>query len=182
MLDPARVARIRLLGLDVDGVLTDNAVWIGTVGGERAELKRFDVQDGLGHALLRGSGIGIIWVTARRSEGTALRGAELQVEQVLQVHHAGKVPAIEAELAARGLSWSEFAFVGDDLADLPVFERAGLAIAVANAREELKAIAHHVTTASGGHGAVREVIDALLHLTGGWDAAVARYLDRTGSA
>ncbi len=176
MLDPDRVAPIRLLGCDVDGVLTDNAVWLGTVGDAAVEMKRFDVQDGLGHALLRGSGIDVIWVTARQSRDTALRGAELQVSRVLQVHHGAKRDAIEAELRARGLTWAEFAFIGDDFADLPVLQRAGLAIAVANAREEIKAVAHHVTTARGGHGAVREVIDSLLRLTGRWDAAIARYL------
>jgi 3-deoxy-D-manno-octulosonate 8-phosphate phosphatase (KDO 8-P phosphatase) len=181
MLDLHRVEPIRLLGLDVDGVLTDNAVWMGTSGIDPIEAKRFDVQDGLGHALLRGSGIDVIWVTGRKSADTARRGEELRVSRVLQVHHAGKVAAIDAELESRRLTWSQLAFVGDDFADLPVLQRAGLAIAVANAREEIKAAAHHVTTASGGHGAVREVIDALLKLTGRWDAAVARYLDPSGA-
>ena len=176
MLDRDRASAIRLLGLDVDGVLTDNAVFLGAVGGERVEFKRFDIQDGLGHALLRGSGIEVAWISGRQSEATTLRGAELRVETVLQVPPATKVPAIEQLLAARGLGWEAFAFVGDDFADLPVFERAGLAIAVANARPEVRERAHYITAAAGGHGAVREVIDLLLQASGRWDAATARYL------
>jgi 3-deoxy-D-manno-octulosonate 8-phosphate phosphatase (KDO 8-P phosphatase) len=181
MLDPARAAAIRILGLDVDGVLTDNAVFLGAVSGERVEFKRFDIQDGLGHALLRGTGIEVVWVSGRPSEATSLRGAELGVGTILQVHPATKVPAIEALLAERGLGWDALAFVGDDYADLPVFERAGLAIAVANARPELRDRAHHVTAASGGHGAVREVIDLLLQATGRWDEAVDRYRQGAGA-
>ncbi|HET9065830.1 MAG TPA: HAD hydrolase family protein [Gemmatimonadales bacterium] len=172
-LDPVRCARIKVLGLDVDGVLTDNAVYIG---GEGIESKRFDIQDGLGHALMREAGIEIVWVSGRHSDATLARGRELKVRTVLQIAPDGKVPAIDALLAKRGLDWSEFAFVGDDLADLPVLARAGLAIAVANATDLVKARAHHVTTRHGGHGAVREVIDALLHATGKFEQGAARYL------
>jgi len=172
-LDPERCARVKLLGLDVDGVLTDNAVFIG---GEGIESKRFDIQDGLGHALMREAGIEIVWVSGRFSEATSARGRELKVRTVLQVPPDGKVPAIEALLAERGLDWSEFAFVGDDLADLPVLARAGLAIAVANATELVKSRAHHVTTRAGGHGAVREVIDGLLHATGRFEQGAVHYL------
>lgn len=176
MLDPKRVSRIRLLGLDVDGVLTDNGLYIGAVAGERVEFKRFDIQDGLGHALLRKAGMEVVWVSGRESGATSMRGHELGVATILQVHPATKVEAINALLKERGLDWDQLAFVGDDFADLPVFERAGLAIAVPNAREEIKQRAHHVTSAAGGHGAVREVIDDLLKATGKWQAAVASYL------
>lgn len=175
MLDRDRAKRIRLLGFDVDGVLTDNAVFLGEVAGERVEFKRFDIQDGLGHVLLAIAGLDVIWVSGRHSSATSLRGAELGVETVLQVPASAKVPAIEAELSRRGLTWDQFAFVGDDLADLRVFERAGLAIAVANAIPRIKSMAHHVTTASGGHGAVREVIDLLLETRGQTDQVIAAY-------
>lgn len=175
MLDRDRVRQIRLLGLDVDGVLTDNAVFIGEVAGQRVEFKRFDIQDGLGHVLLAIAGLEVIWVSGRHSAATTLRGEELGVTTVLQVPASAKVPAIEAELSRRGLTWDQFAFVGDDLADLRVFERAGLAIAVANAIPRIKSLAHHVTTAPGGHGAVREVIDLILAARGQSDAVVAAY-------
>lgn len=182
MFDAAVASRIKLLGLDVDGVLTDNAVHIGEVGGQRVEFKRFDIQDGLGFALLRDTGIEIAWISGRQSQATALRGKELRVEEVLQVRASEKVPAIEALLARKGLGWDEMAFVGDDLADIPVMERVGLPIAVANAREEVKRVAGNVTLASGGHGAVREVIERLLASRGQFEAALARYLGRGGPA
>lgn len=182
MIDAALAGRIRLLGLDVDGVLTDNAVYLGQVDGQRVEFKRFDIQDGLGHRLLAATGIEVVWVSGRHSAATTFRGGELGVSEILQVAHGAKVAAIQGLLAARNIGWDEMAFVGDDLADLPVFERVGLPIAVANAREELKARALMVTTAAGGHGAVREVIDLFLHQRGEWDAAVAHYLASSRAA
>ena len=175
MLDRERASRIRLLGLDVDGVLTDNAVFIGEVDGRRVEFKRFDIQDGLGHRLLAHAGLEVIWVSGRQSTATALRGAELGIGVVLQVPADGKVAAIQQVLDARGLDWDALAFVGDDLADVPVLERCGLPIAVSNAVPHVKRLAAHVTTAAGGHGAVREVIDALLEARGELGHAMATY-------
>lgn len=170
-----------MLGLDVDGVLTDNAVFIGEIDGRRVEFKRFDIQDGLGHKLMQLAGIEVIWVSGRQSAATSLRGAELGVGVVLQVPPDAKVPAIQEVLDARGLGWDALAFVGDDLADLPVFERAGLPIAVANARPMLKELAAHVTSASGGHGAVREAMELLLEARAATAATTAAYLGRTES-
>lgn len=178
MFDFGAARRIRLLGFDVDGVHTDNAVYIGAVGGERVEFKRFDIQDGLGYALLRGTGIEVAWISGRESEATRFRGAELGIPDILQVPAQAKVAAIEALLAAKGLTWDQMAFVGDDLADLPVLERVGLPIAVANAIDEVKQVARHVTVAAGGQGAVREVITRLLKSRGEYEAALARYLGR----
>jgi 3-deoxy-D-manno-octulosonate 8-phosphate phosphatase (KDO 8-P phosphatase) len=175
VLDPVRASRVRLLGLDVDGVLTDNAVFIGEVDGKRVEFKRFDIQDGLGHRLLAHAGMEVIWVSGRQSSATALRGVELGISTVLQVPADGKVAAIQAVLDARGLDWDALAFVGDDLADVPVLERCGLPIAVSNAMPHVKRLAVHVTTAAGGHGAVREVIDALLEARGELAQAMATY-------
>jgi len=177
VLDPRAARRIRLLVLDVDGVLTDNAVFIGAVDGERVELKRFDIQDGLGLALLRGTEIRVAIVSGRLSEATALRAKELGIEDVVQDPGARKGPALATLLEKHGLDWKEVAFVGDDLADVPALRRVGLPIAVQNAVPEVKAIAAYVTEAAGGHGAVREVVTAILQAREEYEAAVVRYLD-----
>jgi 3-deoxy-D-manno-octulosonate 8-phosphate phosphatase (KDO 8-P phosphatase) len=171
----AAARRVRLLGLDVDGVLTDNGVYIGPVAGDRIELKRFNIQDGLGLILLRTAGLPVIWVSGRSSEATALRAAELRVEELLQVPGPRKAAAFEQALVRRGIGWDEVAFVGDDLADLPILRRVGLPIAVSNAVEEVKQVAAYVTDAAGGHGAVREVVDALLRGRGEWSDILERY-------
>jgi 3-deoxy-D-manno-octulosonate 8-phosphate phosphatase (KDO 8-P phosphatase) len=154
MLDSAAARRVRLLGLDVDGVLTDNGVYLGLAGGEKVEFKRFDIQDGLGLDVAR----------------------ELGIEEVIQDSRARKLPAVEALRARLGLSWDEIAFVGDDLADLPILRRVGVPIAVANAVDEVKRIASFVTAAPGGQGAVREAIEILFRARGEWDEGVRRYL------
>jgi 3-deoxy-D-manno-octulosonate 8-phosphate phosphatase (KDO 8-P phosphatase) len=174
-IDAVSARRVRLLGLDVDGVLTDNGVYIGPVAGARVELKRFDIQDGLGLILLRTAGLPVVWVSGRSSEATALRAAELRVDEVLQVPGPRKLAAFEEVLRRRGIDWSEVAFVGDDLADLPVLRRVGLPIAVSNAVDDVKAVAAYTTCAAGGHGAVREVIELLLRARGEWPAILERY-------
>lgn len=176
MFDEAISRRIRLLALDVDGVLTANDSWIGELDGVRTEFKRFDIQDGFGIRLLQGAGIDVAWVTGRDSPSTRLRAAELDVTTLLTVSPDAKVPALEAALLAKRLAWDEVAFVGDDIPDLPLLARVGLPIAVANARPKVKTACRYVTTAAGGHGAVREVIDRLLRSRGEFDAAVARFL------
>jgi 3-deoxy-D-manno-octulosonate 8-phosphate phosphatase (KDO 8-P phosphatase) len=175
MIEPAAAKRVRLLGLDVDGVLTDNGIFLGPVHGERVELKRFDIQDGLGHVLMRAAEIPVVWVSGRFSEATLVRARELEVVDVLQVRGPEKLEALGDLLDRRGISWDEAAFVGDDLADLRVLRRVGLPIAVANAVEEVKATAAYVTRAPGGHGAVREVVEVLLKARGQWSALLERY-------
>jgi 3-deoxy-D-manno-octulosonate 8-phosphate phosphatase (KDO 8-P phosphatase) len=172
---PAKARRVRLLGLDVDGVLTDNGVYIGPVAGERVELKRFDIQDGLGLILLRTANIPVVWVSGRSSEATALRAAELRVTELLQVPGPRKAAAFQEVLERHGIEWDEVAFVGDDLADLPILRRVGLPIAVANAVTEVKQIAAYITRAQGGHGAVREVVETLLRARGEWPEILERY-------
>jgi 3-deoxy-D-manno-octulosonate 8-phosphate phosphatase (KDO 8-P phosphatase) len=171
----ATAGRVRLLGLDVDGVLTDNGVYIGPVAGDRVELKRFDIQDGLGLILLKTAGLPVVWVTGRNSDATALRASELRVEELLQVPGPRKAVAFGEMLERRGIGWDEAAFVGDDLADLPILRRVGLPIAVSNAVAEVKQAAAYVTRAAGGHGAVREVIETLLRARGEWSEIVERY-------
>ena len=180
MIDPARARKIRLLGLDVDGVLTDNALFIGVVDGKRVEFKRFDVQDGLGFVLLRGTGIEVCWVSGRVSESTAERAAELKVTELVQDRGANKLAPVQAILERKGLGWDQLAWMGDDIADVPVLRKAGLALAPANALPEARALAHHVSTRAGGHGAVREVIVDLLTARGDYDAAMRRYLEERG--
>jgi 3-deoxy-D-manno-octulosonate 8-phosphate phosphatase (KDO 8-P phosphatase) len=180
-LDPEAARRVGLLALDVDGVLTDNGIWIGPVAGERVELKRFDIQDGLGHVLLRTAGIPVVWLSGRHSEATALRARELKVEELLQVPGSRKLEAFEALLQRRGMQWTEAAYVGDDLADLQVLRRVGLPLAVANAVPEVRAVAAYVTRASGGHGAVREIADALLKARGVWDDIMERYFSESAT-
>lgn len=175
MFDAAIAKRIRLIGFDVDGVLTENDAWIGEVSGKREEFKRFDIQDGFGIRLLRDSGITVAWVTGRVSPSTLLRASELKVPHVVTVNANNKVPAFGALLAEQKIGWEEVAFVGDDIPDMPVLQRVALPIAVANARDEVKAVARYVTAARGGHGAVREAIDRLLKSRGEFDTAVARF-------
>ena len=175
MIDAALAQRVRLLGLDVDGVLTDNGIFVGPVDGQPVELKRFDIQDGLGHVLMRTAGVPVIWLSGRHSEATSVRARELRVDEVLQVPGPRKLEAFGELLARRGIAWADAAFVGDDLADLQLMRRVGLPIAVANAVAEVKAVATYVTRAAGGHGAVREAIEALLKARGVWPELLERY-------
>lgn len=180
MIDPDRAKRIRLLGLDVDGVLTDNAVYLGSVNGERAEFKRFDISDGLGIRVLQQSGMPVVWISGRESEATWHRATELRIDEVIQVRTAAKLPEMLALLERRSLAWEDVAFVGDDLADLPIMRRVGLPIAVANAVEEVRDCAAYVTRARGGEGAVREAIEAILRARGEWTECVNGYLRERG--
>jgi 3-deoxy-D-manno-octulosonate 8-phosphate phosphatase (KDO 8-P phosphatase) len=175
VLDGVAAARVRLVVLDVDGVLTDNGVFIGAVDGQRVEFKRFDIQDGLGLAVLRLAGLEVAIVSGRVSEATAFRMRELGIAEVVQDDGARKLPALRSLLAARSLDWSAICYVGDDLADVPVMRRVGVPIAVQNAVPEVKALARFVTERRGGDGAVREAIEMLLRARGEWDAAVQRY-------
>jgi 3-deoxy-D-manno-octulosonate 8-phosphate phosphatase (KDO 8-P phosphatase) len=161
VIDPEQARRVKLLALDVDGVLTDNGIWVAPIGGDRIEFKRFDIQDGLGIGLARRLGMVVALVSGRYSDATTLRATELKIDEVIQDKEARKVPAMTEMLMRRGIGWDEVAFVGDDLADLPVLRRVGLPIAVANAVTEVKELAAYTTTARGGSGAVREVIETL---------------------
>ena len=180
MLDPALARRIKLVGLDVDGVLTDNGVYLGVVADHPVEFKRFHIQDGLGIRLLQSAGIAVAWVSGRESPATALRARELAVDELVQDQGARKLPAFEALLERRGLDWAACAFVGDDLADLPVLRRVALPIAVANAVAEVKSAARIVTAAAGGQGAVREVAELVLKARGEWSGLVERYFVERG--
>ncbi len=180
MIDPAVAARIKLLALDVDGVLTNNAIYLGLVEGQRIEFKQFDIQDGLAMGLARRMGLVLAWVSGRYSDATTLRATELRIDEVIQDKGARKVPAMTEMLLRRGLGWEEVAFLGDDLADVPVLRRVGLPMAVANAVDEVKGLVSYTTRATGGSGAVREAIEALLRAQGRWEDAVRTYLEDRG--
>ena len=166
----ARWQNIKWLLCDVDGVLTDGGVFIGG----KAELKRFDIQDGLGLVLLRREGIKVGWISSRPSAATARRAAELKIDFLHQAR-GGKLLVAEALLARNGLRWAEVCYMGDDLVDLALLKRAGVAVAVANAIAEARALAHYVTRDRGGHGAVREVAELILKAQGKWPRLVAEY-------
>lgn len=169
-------ARIRLVCFDVDGVLTDGGIVLGDVAGARVELKKYDIQDGLGIVLLRQAGLLTAIITGRESESVALRAKELQVDELVQDRQARKVGALSALLERRGVDWSEVAFVGDDLPDLGVMRRVGMPVCVANASPEARRAATLQLTRSGGAGAVREFCEILLRARGEWDRQVEAYV------
>ena len=177
-IDPEVAGRIRLVVLDVDGVLTDGGIYIGAQPGQDAiEFKRFDIQDGLGVKMLRCAGIDVAIVSGRVSEATAWRAEELGVEECHQDPGAKKLPVVQKLLDDRGLGWDAAAMVADDLADLPILERVALPVAVSNAVPEVHAMCRWTTEAPGGRGAVREFARALLMARGEWDGLVRQYCD-----
>jgi 3-deoxy-D-manno-octulosonate 8-phosphate phosphatase (KDO 8-P phosphatase) len=180
VLDAALARRLKLVGFDVDGVLTDNGLYLGVVGDHPVEFKRFHIQDGLGIRMLRSAGLVVVWLTGRESTATALRARELSVDELIQDPTARKAPAFEALLSRRGLGWDECAFVGDDLADLPVLTRVALPVAVANAVAEVKAAARVVTDVAGGQGAVREIAERILKARGEWHGLLTTYFLELG--
>ena len=166
----ARLKRIQLLLCDVDGVLTDGAIYITGDG----EFKRFHVTDGLGQRLAAHAGLKVGWVSARPSAITTRRGEELKTDFIVQTRD-GKVPAVERILAETRLDWADACFVGDDIVDLGVLRRVGLAISPADGRPEAKGAAHIITTAKGGNGCVREVVEMILKAQGKWATVVAQH-------
>jgi len=163
---------IKLLALDVDGVLTDGTIIIGPDG---RDSKPFNSLDGHGIRMWKRAGLEAALVTGRSSEAVSFRAKELGVEHVFQdCHH--KLPVVESLLERLGLSPDNLAYMGDDLTDLPCMRYAGFAAAVANAVEEVKSYADYVTAAGGGKGAVREVIEHILKNTGKWQELIERYL------
>lgn len=175
---PADIARdVKLVVLDVDGVMTDGGVYYGaTKGGETVEMKRFEITDGLGVLLMQEAGIEVAIVTGRRSPVVETRARELAIDEVHQDPAAEKLPIVSGILLRRKIDWSEVAFVSDDLADIPVLRRVALPVAVANAVPEVCALARWQTRRPGGAGAVREFAEALLKARGDWKTVVLAYL------
>ncbi|HXG50329.1 MAG TPA: HAD hydrolase family protein [candidate division Zixibacteria bacterium] len=167
-----KARKIKLLLVDVDGVLTDGRIIFDSRG---TETKEFDVRDGLGIVLLKRSGIEVGFVTSRSSAIVSQRARELGVALVRQ-GVATKLDAYREIKAASGLRDAEIACAGDDLMDLGILRRCGLAIAVADASGEVLKAADYVTRAGGGRGAVREIAELLLKAQGKWRQVVASYL------
>lgn len=153
-----RAARVQLAVFDVDGVFTDGRLYYGARG---EQLKAFHVRDGHGIRLLLHHGMRVAVISGRRSPAVAQRMRELGIRLLFQGRD-DKLAVLQKLLQRLELAWNQVACVGDDLVDLPLFEVAGLAVAVADAQPEVRARAHHVTRARGGEGAVREVCDLLL--------------------
>ena len=168
----ARAARIELLLLDVDGVLTDGGVVYLDDG---RELKRFHVRDGSGLKLWRAAGKRAAIVSGRSSPAVERRAAELGISPVLQGRD-DKLAALDEVLRATGFGPEQVCAVGDDLPDVPVLRRCGLAVAVADACAEARGAAHHVTPVPGGRGAVRDAVEWLLKLQGRWAEVTAPYV------
>jgi 3-deoxy-D-manno-octulosonate 8-phosphate phosphatase (KDO 8-P phosphatase) len=166
-----RAANLRLLLFDVDGVLTDGSLNIDARG---SEIKRFNIRDGSGLAYARRAGLMTGLLSGRTSEATAARAKELKISIVIQGVD-DKRAALGDILAAHALSAEEVGYMGDDLIDLPVLSAVGLSAAPADAAPEVAAVAHFVTWHSGGDGAVREFIEAVLKARGQWDDVVAHY-------
>jgi len=174
--------RIRLVCFDVDGVLTDGGIYLGATRSQDGEamrpfeFKRYDIQDGLGMAMLRESGLTLAIITGRVSESVAMRARELRIPHCIQDPEARKLPALQRLCGQLGLTLADVAFVGDDLPDLGVMREVGLPVAVGNAVPEIRRVAALQLSASGGHGAVREFAEWLLKARGTWDDAVERYV------
>ena len=167
----SRLAQVRLLALDVDGVLTDGGVYYDSAG---TEAKRFHIQDGLGLVLARLSGLLIIWITGRTSPIVERRAQELQVAQLVQGVR-NKAETLAQIAADFNIPSEHIAYMGDDLNDLPALRWAGIPLAPANARPEVRAVAYYTTTVAGGSGAVREVIDLILQARGNYDTTLQAY-------
>jgi 3-deoxy-D-manno-octulosonate 8-phosphate phosphatase (KDO 8-P phosphatase) len=167
-----RLKRVRCLLMDVDGVLTDGKLYFTSNG---AELKAFDVQDGHGIAMAQRVGLMIGFISGRPSKATARRAADLGVKIVLQ-KPTNKMAMVESVKRQHRLANAEIAFIGDELVDLPVLRRVGLAVAVPNAMGEVKRVAHYVTRRRGGDGAAREVIEMILKAQDLWSNAIAKYM------
>jgi 3-deoxy-D-manno-octulosonate 8-phosphate phosphatase (KDO 8-P phosphatase) len=168
-------SKIRLLLMDVDGVLTNGKLYnVPAPDGSMAETKGFDSQDGIGLQWLAKIGITTGLISGRVSPATVERAKQCKFKYVYQ-GHTEKIPILQEILADASIDSSEVAYIGDDFTDVVVMRRVGLAVATANARPEVKAVAHHVTQVPGGEGAVREVVELLLKAQGRWDEILRHY-------
>jgi len=166
-----RAKPIRLLLLDVDGVLTNGRI---IYDGSGREWKSFDIRDGQGIRLLQRAGLEVGILSGRKSSAVRSRAKELGI-RLLRQRATDKGKALEEIMAQKNYPPEQICFVGDDLVDLPVFARVGLAVAVADSVEEVRARAHYITRNSGGRGAVREVCDLILKVQGKWTAVTQEY-------
>jgi 3-deoxy-D-manno-octulosonate 8-phosphate phosphatase (KDO 8-P phosphatase) len=166
-----RAAVIKVLILDVDGVLTDGSL---TYGPDGEVTKTFNVLDGLGIELLQKTGVAVAIISARKSAVVVRRAADLKIMHVYQGTHDKRI-AFADLLQVTGASAEECGYIGDDVIDLPLLRKVGFAITVPSGHPEIQHRAHYVTKANGGRGAVREVCDMLMRAQGNYDAALAPY-------
>ena len=182
-----RALRIKIILFDVDGVLTDGTIWIypmpvalpdGSLTTKMVEAKGFSAHDGAGVTLARLGGMKVGIITKRISETVAIRARDLKLEFVYQ-GQAFKMQAVRDIVAKEGVALDEIAYVGDDVVDLPVMREVGLAISVANAREQVKAEAHYVTRHAGGEGAGRDAIEFILAAKGLLEKCIEASIDES---
>lgn len=167
-----RAAKIKLLLMDVDGTMTDGGViLLSQPDGSALEIKRFDAHDGQGLTLAHTAGLKTGCITGRESPALLRRAHEMKMDYIY-MKIALKIPAYEEILGKAGLEDAEVGFVGDDLPDIPLLQRVGLAVAVGNAVPEVKKIAHYTTKAQGGRGAIREAIELILKSKGMWEELI----------
>jgi 3-deoxy-D-manno-octulosonate 8-phosphate phosphatase (KDO 8-P phosphatase) len=180
-----RARRIKIILFDVDGVLTDGTIWIypmpvampdGSITTKMVEAKGYSAHDGAGMTLARLGGMKVGIITKRISETVALRARDLKLEFVYQ-GQAFKMQAVRDIMSKERATLDEIAYVGDDVIDLPVMREVGLAVAVANAREQVKAEAHYVTPHAGGEGAGRDAIEFILAAKGVLERCIAASID-----
>ncbi len=168
-----RAKKIRLLMLDVDGVMTNGKIIINSNG---IETKIFDVRDGHGIKMLMREGIDVIIITGRESEIVNMRAKELGIREVYQ-KVLKKIDKYEEILREKNLKDEDVCYIGDDLVDLPILRRVGFAIAVADSIDDIKRYVHYITKRRGGDGAVREVTELILKSQNRWDEVVKRYFN-----
>jgi 3-deoxy-D-manno-octulosonate 8-phosphate phosphatase (KDO 8-P phosphatase) len=181
-----RARRIRVILVDVDGVLTDGKIWILPLAGadsteKKFEAKGFHAQDGVGISLARIGGIHCGLVTKRTSETVALYARTLRMEY-LYMGQDYKIRAVRDIMQRGSFTLDQIAYVGDDVIDLAVMRVCGLGIAVANARDQVKAAAHYITPNAGGQGAGRDAVDFILQAHGILDQCIEEYLDEHNAA
>ena len=170
-----RARQVRLLLMDVDGVLTDGRLFYVPDGrGGVAETKGFDSHDGMALRWVQEAGIPVGWISGREAPGVAERAQILQIAYLYQ-NQLAKLGPYEEILKRSGVAEEQVCYIGDDLTDAPILKRVGLAVAVANAVPEVKALAHYVTRTPGGDGAAREVVELLLRAQDQWRAVLTKY-------
>ncbi len=167
-----RAKKVKLLIMDVDGVLTDGRIVLDENGNE---LKFFNVRDGHGIVLLHRIGVETAIITGRQSKIVERRAKELSIPYVYQKVF-DKLKVYEELKDRLSLKDEEIAYVGDDVVDIPIMRRVGFSVSVADAHEEVKRIAHYITSKPGGKGAVREVAELIIKAKGLWDKVMERYL------
>lgn len=168
-------AQVRLLLMDVDGVLTDGRLYgVPDATGNIVETKGFDSQDGIALQWLAWNGIDTGVISGRVSPATEARAKQVKMKYVYQ-GHIEKIPILEEILTKAGVTSSQVAYIGDDLTDIVVMNRVGFGVATANARPEVKRSAKYITKVPGGQGAVREVVELILKAQGHWEGLMRKY-------